>query len=61
MKIIILVALLIAVALVDAVPAESNQNQVQPTKAKELIDILTFDTEAIINDVTRDKRQFGKK
>ena len=61
MKIIILVALIIAVALVDAVPAESNQNQVQPTKAKELIDILTFDTEAIINDVTRDKRQFGKK
>ena len=58
MKIIILVALLFAVA--NAVPTESNQNQVQPSKAKELIDILTFNTEAIVDDVTRDKRQFGK-
>jgi hypothetical protein len=56
MKIVLLIALIIVIAHAE----ELKPNQVQVGKAKELVDVLTFDTEAIVNDVIRDKRQFGE-
>lgn len=57
MKLIFLFALLVVITFAE----ELKDEKVQLDKAKSLIDVLTFDTKEIVNDITREKRQYGKQ
>ena len=57
MKIILCIALLFVVT--HAEELKPNQVQIQENTAADLIHVLSFETEAFVNDANRDKRQFG--